>query len=253
MFNAKTFQRSLVAIAISPIIGLPAHSATITSSATCTLISAIASAETNALVGNCVAADVTGTFGDDTVIVTSEASELDSVDASYNALGIVTSKLTIQGDGNTLTIADGTFALQFIDLKGSEADVTIENITLDGSGVASTLGAIFISEGGHLEILDSTVSNNISTTPGAAIRINGGSLTSVDTDFNDNAAGLSSGGAISIFQSSISISGGTMSNSSAGLGGAIFSSSSAITIDGTTLSQNSASNKGGAIFYLIVT
>lgn len=247
MFNAKTFQRSLVAIAISPIICLPVQAATITSSATCTLISAIESANSDALAGDCVAADVTGTFGDDTVIVTSEASELDSVDTSGNALGVVTSKLTIQGDGSTLTIADGTVAQQFISIEGSEADVIIDNLMLDGTGAASNIGAIGVNGGARLEIRDSTVSNNISGRPGAAIYVTGGYLKAVDTDFTNNTAS-GTGGALSLFQSSASISGGTMSNNSAGLGGAIFSSSSVMTIDGATLSQNVASNQGGVIF-----
>jgi hypothetical protein len=148
-----------------------------------------------------------------------------------------------------------------------EATVTMSNLTIS-AGRALSGGAILnggtltiadctvsgntayfggaIDNGGTLTIIDSTLSGN-SGSYGGAID-NGGTLTIIDSTLSDNSATY--GGAIwNAFQSTLAISGTTLSgNAAARLGGAIYNEG-ATQVSGCTLSDNSATwDGGGGIF-----
>ncbi len=188
-----------------------------------------------------------------------------------STLPTITGAVAIEGptDGNAIAISGGRSVRVLAVASG--AALLVQNLTIadgespdGGSGVSnagtltiercalrnnrSTLngGAILNMNNGVLEILDSVLADNGTSSVGGAIRSLGGSVTIVDSTVSGNSNGDGGGGAINA-SGTLTIEGCTFSgNSSSGTGGAL-NVSGPTSIVNSTFANNTANAPGGAI------
>ncbi|WP_353192614.1 autotransporter outer membrane beta-barrel domain-containing protein [Pandoraea pnomenusa] len=168
--------------------------------------------------------------------------------------------VTIDGNGNTLTLNDGSgnYGRFITSTSVPTSTINLSNVTLTG-GLNSNGGAIFIQTGG---VTINTTGNvaftgNNSTIDGGAIEINSGNLTlggagSTVTIANNTAA--NSGGALIVFGTTTFIGNTILSNNSAvGTGGGLFSYNNVTSTGSLTANGNTAGNSGsgGAIYSML--
>ncbi len=252
--------------------GAAGPAATITvDGVTCTLADAITAANTDAATGGCTAgsgADIIDLQTNVTLTVVNNTT------SGYNGLPVVSSAITIQGNGNTISRQAGTpdFRIMFV---GSGGNLTLNSATISG-GVAS--GATPANRGGAINVFgalltvtNSTLSGNTSTSYGGAIEarystvtvsnstlsgnsgaVNGGGIFArasrvavTDSVLSGNSA--ANGGGISVRSSTITVSNSTLSGNSGTFGGGIRALSASLAISNSTLSGNSAANSGGGV------
>ncbi|MFN8451631.1 MAG: Ig-like domain-containing protein, partial [Anaerolineae bacterium] len=150
--------------------------------------------------------------------------------ASDNGLPLITSELTIEGNGSTIIRAAESprFRLFEIGLNGA---LTLRNLTLSGGEGTAGTGAIYV--GGHLGVENSTLIDNV----GALYVGATGVLTLTDTDVMNNYGGLENRG-------TTTVSGGTFSGHTSGA----IHNANTLSINGTTFEDNGAgASDGGAI------
>src|SRR5262245_34539181 len=87
----------------------------------CTLRDAVTAANSDAAVGGCTAGS-----GADTILLTTDVS-LTTADNGVNGLPIVTTKMTIDGQGHTISGNSTTFRILQVAATG---DLTLENVIL---------------------------------------------------------------------------------------------------------------------------
>jgi predicted outer membrane repeat protein len=182
--------------------------------------------------------------------------------------------------GGTATLTDCTMTAAPI--EGMNAEVTLIRNTLTG---AQQTGALYVN-GGLLDVVDSTVTNNWSVTRGAALAAYGGAVIEVtgtlfennrvqdpgntegaaifgdsisahisDCTFNENRAGFDgintvggSGGGIFFRSSNSEIARSSFSmNYARGAGGAVVITGGSSVIDSSVFSANSAWGNGGSV------
>ncbi|MDN5924739.1 MAG: hypothetical protein L0H70_07045 [Xanthomonadales bacterium] len=279
---SKTIQGRMhrpLALAVAVALGMgSAHAANITvtaggdagSGATCTLRQAIESANSDAVVGGCLAGsgadsiDFDGSLTSATMILASGQLEVDGI-------------LTINGSGQTID-ANGGSRVLFVD---SSAKLTASSLTLtrgtpnsSGGGiyvhgdsntfgslslssvvvtgntaVASSGGGIFLGAYAPMTMVSSTISGNSSSNSGAGIYVWGYSNVDIaDSTISVNVCG-DSGGGLYAYHSSLTLTGSTISNNASSDGGGIsLLSQTAAPITGSTISNNTSGYSGGGIF-----
>ena len=131
-------------------------------------------------------------------------------------------------------------------MLSNSGSLTLENIVLDGSGVAAA-GAIVGNEGSLTVGSNATLTGGVNLGNGGAIDSWGGSVEVVAGNIRGNAASL--GGAIYASAGTLSVSGGVIADNLASAdGGAIYcAGTESAAITGGSLSGNHAEN-GGAIY-----
>ncbi len=156
----------LVAIVLAP---LAARGATISTSATCSLIQAMDSANTNVAVGGCVA----GAAGLDTIIVTTDVT-LSAVNNGSNGLPLVTEDLIIKSSGpnarrsitRDFTVGTPEFRILEIGTASAAPAVTITGIAMGNGRVTGPItvtgpvagsGGCVLLRSGSLSLIDSTL------------------------------------------------------------------------------------------------
>ena len=219
-----------VCIAVYLVFGfaIPVLAADITVNEDCSLADAIKAANDDHAIGGCSAGNAA-----DVITLTADVH-------IQSALPLVTSKLTIEGDGLSI-VGNGRTHIIGVNSRGELTlnDLTIRNGRSAWGGAIGNLGGkltitrsrIFsnsaveggaIDNEGTLAIKNSTVKNNNSEDNGGAIHNLGGSITIKASDF--------------------------ISNMSEAWGGAIYNDNGSVTIDeGSVFSQNSAKYLGGAL------
>lgn len=270
----------LAGIALLMVLGLapmPALADTITvngngTGGTCSLADAIITANSGTNFGNCTG----GTGGADTINLTT--------DVTLNAaLNMITSDITIEGNGHIISGADlyngpkvsstGTFTLKNAtithcrDMSGgglanNGGIMTIVNSsvtynTADEPTYGGYGGGIYNS--GILTILNSTISNNVSNfnDAGASGGYGGGlfqsgigTVTITNSTFNNNFADDVGGGIALMSSSTINMLNSTISGNDSNYGGGIFANIGTLTIQNSTITNNAASLDGGGIWVL---
>ena len=148
-----------------------AEAATITVGvAACTLADAIAAANTDAPSGTCTGAAITGIFspgGADTIVLTADAT-LSVVNNGVNGLPVVTSDITISGNGFTIQrnpafACPGGTAPNFriFAINGTGARLELNDVTLrNGCITGAVFGGAVLVEQGSVEINRSTIKDN---------------------------------------------------------------------------------------------
>ena len=160
--------------------------------------------------------------GADTIVLPANANlTLSAVyattqDGNPVGLPLITSQITIEGNGAIISRPEGAPDFGLMDVEYPSGNLTLENMTLSG-GVAAGGGAV--SNSGALTIKNSTISGNTAGFGG----------------------GVSNSGALTIKNSTIS------GNTASFAGGGIYSSYSDIIIENSTISGNTATQDGGGV------
>jgi len=237
----KKWKHSLAGVALLLALGgLPASAAVINVSAgavdnienqNCSIIEAFRSANNDESIDACEQGS-----GPDIIVLPDNSTF--TIDTPYvtdgeNALPVITTEITIEGNGSTIErdlTGDDNFRIIEIDNPtiNEELIVTINDTTITGGSFISggnLFGAGIFNNDGTLFINDSFIINNIAGD-------NGGGIHSDHSEIGR-----------------LVISGSTISGNESGYaGGGIFIKSGSMTINNTTISGNTASNFGGGLY-----
>ena len=217
---------------------------TININSKCSLVEAIQSANQDLAISGCQAGE-----GADRLVLPTQKFIYSNAHDSNNALPIITSDITIDGNGASIIRKNNSQNFRFFYIDHA-AKLTLKYLTLKG-GKKGPGGAIFVQYGGNLKIQDSILTENSSLNgKGGAVESRGDVVISRSL-INHNSAGFSGGG-IHITEGSLTLDRSTVSNNqtSGTEGGA------GITIQGqfeskivnSTISNNSATaGSGGGI------
>jgi probable HAF family extracellular repeat protein/predicted outer membrane repeat protein len=173
-----------------------------------------------------------------------------------NGLPIVTSEITIIGNGATITRDSSAPAFRIFQV-GDGGGLMLENVTVSGGAAVSGSatvnggGAVLVgsSDGGigFLTVTSTTFFDNHTDLQGGAILSLDSLVRVIESTFADNSA--ASGGAISYWERGGDITNSTFSgNHAAWNGGAIYGVNTRVTVMSSTFSDNSANNSGGGIY-----
>ena len=199
------------------------------------------------------------------------------LDASLGELEIDTS-ISIEGPGaDLLTISGGGGSRIFNIATGT--DVTISDLTLTGGSTTGSGGAIYSSalsltiddcviedsaadghggaiysdtSGGTLTITDSTISGNTAGSNAGGVYFKNGTLNIDGATFEENTASYDSGagGALALYDSTVSISNSLFYDNSARTGGAITARNGlTATLTNVTFSDNEGTISAGAVYH----
>jgi hypothetical protein len=206
---------------------------------TCTLADAITAANTNAAVGGCISGS-----GADTLNLTAPIG-------LTAALPAITTPITIEGNGNTISRQAGLPDFRILTVT-SGGNLTLNNATVSGGaasgGFPTGYGGGINASSATVTVNNSTLSNNSATLRGGGIHIQSATVTVSNSTISGNSANISGGGIAGYGR--LTILGSNISNNSAGpgysLGGGIRVDGAA-TITNSTISGNSANGGGGIV------
>ncbi len=227
----------------------PLAPATIVVEAGCSLPDAITAANTDAATGGCPAG-----AGDDVVKLTADVTltTVDNVASGPNGLPVVSSTLTVDGQG--YSIARDAAAPDFRVLHvGGSGDLVLRNANLDnGSLVGYSDNGSGILNFGKLKLESSSISGSRTKADGGGIfTADDTSLTLVNSTLSGNHAEKFGGGIYSGFGASTALSDSVLAENYGGFdGGGIFSYQGGIVIHGSTISGNTTPLRGGGVFVL---
>ena len=233
----RRWRRSLGGLALLCALGqAPALAATINVDGTsCTLIDAIAAANTDAPAGGCTAGS-----GADTLVLPPESTHTltQSYDYGPNGLPLVTSAITIAGNGSTITRDPSAPQFRILEVAPS-GDLTLQETTVSG-GVSSASGG-GVSNFGVLTLTNSKVSGNSTGQYGDGGGVfNNGTLTLTNSTLSGNSAGqYGRGGGVSNY-GVLTLTNSTVSGNSASGSGGVRNSGTLMTLTNSTVSGNSA-------------
>jgi hypothetical protein len=246
---------------------LPTLAATITVGGPCTLVDAITAANTNAATGGCPA----GSGADTIVLPPGSTQTLTQVNNdTYGATGlpVVSSVITIAGQGSTIARASGAPAFRLLAVHRT-GDLTLQETTVSGGTSTDFLGGGGVANfGGTLAITNSTIAGNTTTAQyGGGVAnfsyfgyFNGGTNYYGKTVITDSIisgnSGSSFGGGVGNLASTLTITNSTVSGNTASEGGGVanrdgrvydFSVGGTLTITDSTIAGNTASSRGGGV------
>jgi hypothetical protein len=175
----------------------PAWTATINvDGITCTLGQAITAANTDTMVGDCDPGS-----GADTLVLpaggtlTLTAADNDTPTYGPTGLPLITSTITIVGQGGTIERAGGSPSFRLLAVEGLAGNLTVQDLTLRGGVTSGSGGGVF--NVGNLTMTNSTLSGNSAGFFGGGV-YNAGSLTLANSTLTGNAATSNGGGIINV-------------------------------------------------------
>ena len=204
----------------------------------CSLIEAIVNANNDAATH----ADCPAGSGADTIVLPASANVILSTvnGLRYGQFGdplglpLITSPITIEGNGATIARAASAPAFGLIGVRFPGGNLTLQSMTLSG-------GSFFggVSNDGTLSIKNSTISGN---SGGGVDNIFGATMIE-----NSTIAGNTVGGGVSNYGGRVMITNSTISGNTASTGGGIANCAygSSFTISNSTISGNIADRGGG--------
>lgn len=243
--QSKVIFKTAIALAVSQsLMPTAAVAASIDVGAGCTLSQAITAANTDAQIAMCAAGS-----GADTINLPAnsiiELSAIDPLSDGSSGLPSITSDITIQGQGSTLTRADMAPAMRLIRLN-ENASLTVDSLTLS-NGFNKRGNAIFSDRGTELVLKNSIVQNNTNNVPFLStsgidvidtnVRIENSVITQ---NTGRNHAGFAQrGGNLELLESQI------VDNSNSGGTAGVFIDGGQITIHDSSVSRNMSSTFSG--------
>ncbi|HET8899476.1 MAG TPA: right-handed parallel beta-helix repeat-containing protein [Rhodanobacteraceae bacterium] len=248
-----------LAVALALSVG-SAHAASITvttggdagTGTSCTLRQAFESANTDAVVGSCVAGSGADTIAFDAALanatITLGGSQLDVVASS--TVTLVGSGQTLDANGASRVLAVGDDA----SLTASQLILTGGYLTYSGGNPsASSGGAIHVGARGNLSLADTTVRDNVAGVDGGGIYAYEYATVNVlrctisgNTASDDEGGGINVGYAATLTVSDSVISGNTADSDGGGVYGLNYS---AVSIERSTISGNRTNGgEGGGIY-----
>ncbi len=247
----------------------------------CTLINAINSATQDSSIGGCAA----GSGADTIVLPANSMVTLTAVNNGNgygpyggvhifngpNGLPLITSNITIQGNGSTITRVDGSpdFRIFCVYENGHNAHLTLQNTTISGGRLRSVTdgsdsdGAGLANYGGIVSLIDSTVTGNAIAHPvtnnfctfqgcpasgGGVYNDRNGTMTLTRSTVSNNYAWFDGGGVKNL--GTIELIDSTVSGNIAprGLGGGLHNRSNNMTVRNSTITGNTAGGGGGGAY-----
>jgi len=165
--------------------------------------------------------------------------------AGNDGLPVVTSTITINGDGATVARDPSAPSFRLFEVGGT-GSLSIDAVTLTRGSDASSYGggAIENDNGGTVFLTGSTVSSNSATNDGGGLENHGNLVISNSIVSNNSASSCS--GAIDN-SGSLSITNSTLSDNQVGNCGGALGNGGVATITNSTLSGNNALQNSGAI------
>ena len=172
-------------------------------------------------------------------------------------LPVVTTTITIEGNGSTIDRDSGTnFRLLVVNgASGANGNLTLNDLTLtDGALLSDTGGGAVLNNLATLTINDSTLSGHSGTNSqgGGAIHANGGTTTINTSTLHTNQANNSGGGGAIYANNSatVNVTDSTIRNNTATntSGGGIrlnFTGTNVLNVTGSTVNNNTANGGGG--------
>ncbi len=215
----------------------------------------LAEAIVNANNGGGTFADCEAGSGDDTIVLpkgTITLTAVDNDDFGDTGLPVITSKITIQGNGAKIVRSKKAppFRLMAVSASG---DLTVQDVTLSGGFTNGRVRGGAITSYGDLKIVDSTITGNVAF-EGGAVFIEHGILDITGSQITNNVANY--GGGITDYSGTLTMTNSTLSknkalpyNGNPSFGGGLLSSTAHDTITGCVISGNSASKGGGMAVY----
>ena len=220
--------RLLIVVLALVLAAAPAYAATINIDTDCQLDEAVTNANDDAQTNS----DCEAGSGADTIVIPSGHGTI-----TVNYLPRITTTITINGNGNTLT----SNASAIISIVEYRASLTINNLTVQGS-TCNTQGCAFaVDSGGSLTINNSRFYNNAVVGGSGGAIDSAGALVINNSVFSGNSAS-SNGGAIEINGGNATIRNTTFTgNSSDQTGMAISLTRGNLTLEYVSIVNNSAS------------
>ena len=211
---------------------------------TCTLAAAITAADTDAVSGGCTAGS-----GADTLELpaggTLTLTAVDNTTDGANGLPVVSSVITIAGQGSTLERSGSAPAFRLLAVR-TGGNLTIQDLTLQGGSAAANGGGVH-SRDGTLTLVNSTLTGNSAGYKGGGIYTRDSMLTLVNSTLTGNSAS-NNGGGVATLSGTISLMNNLFMGNSAGYkGGGVYTRSEMVTLAQSTISGNTASQNGGGI------
>ena len=221
----------------------PARAGTITvDGATCSLANAIRTANSGVDTGGCTG----GSAGADTIDLQTDVT-------LYSELPLITSQVTIEGNGHTIerySSAPTDFSVLIVSSSGN---LTLKQATISGGNNASLKGGGIYSEG-PLTVEESTITDNNAYQGGGGICIIDSTLTVKNSTITGNSTDQIGGGILVYGSSSAAdIENSTITGNTAGMGGGIFCSDGFAYIENSIVAENAAYDcmyNGGSIMSL---
>ena len=207
-------------------VATPAYAQTLVGCSTADLVTAIMNANSSGggtldLTPGCDYTLTTGPYGDN---------------YGANGLPVITSAITIIGNGDTIARNPSAPAFRLIEVASGNSLVA-EDLTLSHGDETSGVGGGALYNLGTVTLTDSTVSDNAATADGGAI-YDLGTVTLTDSTVSGNSA--SAGGGIEN-TGPVILTNSTMSGNSASYwGGGIMNDMATVTLTNSTVSGNSA-------------
>jgi hypothetical protein len=215
----------------------------------------LAEAIVNANNGGQTFADCDAGDGNDTIVLPKGSQNLtlvDNDDFGDTGLPVITTKITIQGNGAKITRSKNAPPFRLIAVSNS-GDLTLEHVTLSGAKVLPKDRGGAITSYGNVTISDSVISGN-SGFEGGAVFLENGTLTITNSTITNNVANY--GGGLTNYNGTLVMTGSVLSknkavpyNGNPSFGGGLLSTNGHDTITGSVISGNSASKGGGLSVY----
>jgi hypothetical protein len=233
----------IVFLMAASLIGVPPlHGAVIEVDGVCTLVDAITAAQTDTATGSCPA----GSHEDEIhLLVDVTVSSVDNTLLGDNGLPLITTEITILGNGHTISRSPGStdFRLFFVHYGGK---LILVDTTISGGFLPSFDGGAIYSQS-YLSLLRTTVSGNTGQM-GGAILAHHSLLSLIDSTVSQNSAlaggGVKTGASTTVLIMNSVITGNEAKN---GDGGGINTLRSDVRIVESTISDNTALFSGGGI------
>lgn len=239
--------KTILALALAQSLAVPvAEAAIINVDGSCSIQDAIRSANTDAVVSGCEAGS-----GDDTInipfqTISLTSAAIDGEQFGPSGLPLISSNITILGNGSTIERPSGTeFRILATD-SGTNAVLTMESVTLTGGiakyGVSGGYGgAIYVGEDTSLILNAATISGNRSYGSGGGVYSYGATGVQInDSTIENNTADYIGGGVSSREDGLVKIDRTTIDGNTAGSGGgmSVFYTEGLVTVSDSTISNN---------------
>jgi predicted outer membrane repeat protein len=244
----RRWKQSLAGVALLLTLGTaPAFAATINVGANCALPDAITAANLDVAIGGCAVGS-----GADTIVLPPQTirtlTTVNNTTYGSNGLPVITSAVTIAGNGSTIARSQlsGTPVFRLLTVAAT-GDLRLQGVVLRG-GVASGAFPAGLGGGvfniGRLVMIDSTLSGSSANRGGGVYNFIGGTMSASNSTISGNSAVELGGGVAN--GATLTVSNSTISGNTAGeLGGGVINSAGTVSITSSLLSGNSAEYGGG--------
>jgi hypothetical protein len=215
----------------------------------------LAEAIVNANDGGQTYADCDAGSGDDIIVLPKGSQTLTAVDNDNfgnTGLPVITSKITIEGNGARITRGKNAPAFRLIAVSAT-GDLTLDHVTLSGAKVIDKTRGGAITSYGNVTIVGSVISGN-SGFEGGAVFSENGTLTITNSTISNNVANY--GGGLTNYSGTLLMTGSIVSrnkavpyNGNPSFGGGLLSTNGHDSITSSVISGNAASKGGGLAVY----